>query len=132
MAGENEMARALDFDALNPRDRMFILREILNRLSVQELIQVIEEANEKRLEKLDEAKTQVIEKMKAEFEAIGLSYEEVMGTTRGRRRESTRQLAVKYRSPDGQGWSGRGRAPTWLQVLEEEGHNREEYLVQPV
>jgi DNA-binding protein H-NS len=130
MAGEATMA-SLDFDALNPRDRMFIARQIIDRLTVQELMEISDLAEAKRLEKLEDAKNQVIEKMKAEFEAIGLSYDEVMSTGGRKRRGSGRQLPVKYRSPEGETWSGRGRAPTWLQVLEEEGHNREEYLVQP-
>ena len=36
---------------------------------------------------------------------------------------------VKYRGPNGEAWSGRGRRPSWLGVLMEEGHLREEYLV---
>lgn len=36
---------------------------------------------------------------------------------------------VKYRGPNGEVWSGRGRRPSWLGVLMEEGHLREEYLV---
>ena len=131
MAGETTMA-SLDFDALNHRDRMFIARQVIDRLTVQELMEISDLAEAKRLEKLEDAKNQVIEKMKAEFEAIGLSYDEVMGGGGRKRRGSARQLPVKYRSPAGETWSGRGRAPTWLQVLEEEGHSREEYLVQPV
>jgi DNA-binding protein H-NS len=56
-----------------------------------------------------------------------------MGVKGGRkRRTSGVTLPVKYRSPAGDTWSGRGFAPNWLKALEEEGHNREEYLVQPV
>jgi DNA-binding protein H-NS len=131
MAGETAMA-SLDFDALNPRDRMFIVRQTIDRLTVQELMEVIEYAEGKRLEKLEDAKNQVIEKMKGEFEAIGLTYEEVMGGKGGRkRRTSGGTLPVKYRSHNGDTWSGRGFAPHWLKALEEEGHTREEYLVQP-
>ena len=35
----------------------------------------------------------------------------------------------KYRSPAGDEWSGRGRVPVWLRLLEDEGHNREEFRV---
>jgi DNA-binding protein H-NS len=38
-------------------------------------------------------------------------------------------IPVKYRSPNGQTWTGRGHTPTWLRTLEEEGHTREEFRV---
>jgi DNA-binding protein H-NS len=38
-------------------------------------------------------------------------------------------VAAKYRSPQGETWSGRGRAPKWLQVAEAEGHSRDEFLI---
>lgn len=36
---------------------------------------------------------------------------------------------VKYRGPEGQTWSGRGRAPNWLVALEAQGRNKGEFLV---
>jgi DNA-binding protein H-NS len=125
------MANTIDFDALSRDDRLWIMREILNRLSVAELIQVREEAEEKRLAKLEDAKNEVIAEMKEKFAALGLTYDEVMGLNPGRnkRRTSRRTLPVKYRGPTGETWSGRGHPPQWLRKLEVEGHNREEYLV---
>lgn len=38
-------------------------------------------------------------------------------------------VPVKYRGPDGQTWSGRGRAPNWLVALEAQGRNKGEFLV---
>ena len=38
-------------------------------------------------------------------------------------------LRIKYRSPDGETWSGRGHTPLWLRQLELQGHNRAEYKV---
>ena len=38
-------------------------------------------------------------------------------------------VAAKYRGPNGETWSGRGRAPTWLTVLEAEGRQRSEFLI---
>lgn len=37
--------------------------------------------------------------------------------------------AVKYRGPNGEGWSGRGKAPNWLTSLEAQGRHRDEFLV---
>ena len=38
-------------------------------------------------------------------------------------------VAVKYRGPEGQTWSGRGRAPNWLVALESQGRHKDEFLV---
>ena len=37
--------------------------------------------------------------------------------------------AVKYRSPSGETWTGRGRTPQWLVSLEAEGKKREDFAV---
>lgn len=38
-------------------------------------------------------------------------------------------VAAKYRGPNGDTWSGRGRAPVWLATLEAEGRQRSEFLI---
>lgn len=38
-------------------------------------------------------------------------------------------VAVKYRGPNGESWSGRGKAPNWLTSLEAQGRQRQEFLV---
>lgn len=35
----------------------------------------------------------------------------------------------KYRGPNGETWSGRGRAPNWLMALEAQGQSRESFKV---
>ena len=40
-------------------------------------------------------------------------------------------VAVKYRGPNGETWSGRGKAPKWLTRLESEQRHRDEFLVSP-
>ena len=39
------------------------------------------------------------------------------------------KVAAKYRSADGQTWTGRGLTPRWLKALLAEGHNKDEFLV---
>ena len=36
---------------------------------------------------------------------------------------------VKYRGPNGEGWSGRGLTPAWMRPLLEEGHRKGDFLV---
>ncbi|HOL63983.1 MAG TPA: H-NS histone family protein [Accumulibacter sp.] len=38
-------------------------------------------------------------------------------------------VAVKYRGPNGETWSGRGKAPNWLVNLEANGQHRNSFLV---
>ncbi len=39
-------------------------------------------------------------------------------------------VAVKFRGPNGETWSGRGKAPNWLTSLEaHQGRHRDEFLV---
>ena len=38
-------------------------------------------------------------------------------------------VAAKYRGPNGETWSGRGRAPKWLEALEAQGRQRSEFSI---
>jgi DNA-binding protein H-NS len=38
-------------------------------------------------------------------------------------------VAAKYRGPNGETWTGRGRPPGWLSTLESQGANREVYRI---
>jgi len=38
-------------------------------------------------------------------------------------------VAVKYRGPNGETWSGRGKAPNWLTSLQAQGRERDDFLV---
>ena len=84
----------------------------------------------------------MIEEARRRAEELGLSLRDLFGESatpapakRGRKPRSEGQkserapVAAKYRSPRGETWSGRGRAPKWLQVAEAEGHNRDEFLI---
>jgi DNA-binding protein H-NS len=92
-------------------------------------------AEAKRQEKLEDAKQAILEEMRGKLEELDLTLEDVLPRsgrrtgTRRRRRESGQAAPVKYRSPEGETWTGRGRVPQWLQALEEQGRSREEFLV---
>lgn len=47
--------------------------------------------------------------------------------SKGRRKLG--KVAPKYRSPKGELWTGRGRAPRWLAALEADGKKRDSYLI---
>lgn len=46
-----------------------------------------------------------------------------------KKRSSSRAVAVKYRGPNGESWSGRGITPRWLAALLAEGKSKRDFLV---
>ena len=118
----------IKLDTLSPEERLRLIEEIFATLSPQELLSVRDLAEKTRESKLVEAKAAVLEEMKGKLSALGLTLNDVVPTRRTTRK-SKPSVSVKYRSPDGETWSGRGHAPLWLRQLELQGHNREEYAV---
>jgi DNA-binding protein H-NS len=47
----------------------------------------------------------------------------------GRRSGEAGSIPPKYRSPNGEEWSGRGHTPKWLTALEGTGRQREEFRI---
>jgi DNA-binding protein H-NS len=117
----------IKLETLSSEERLRLIEEIFATLTPQELLSVRELAEKTRESKLAEAKAAVLEEMKGKLNALGLSLNDVIPTKRTRKSKAT--VSVKYRSPDGETWSGRGHAPLWLRQLELQGHNREEYAV---
>ena len=110
----------------------------LDHMTVAELTALRDAAEAKRLEKLDEAKNAVLAETRAKLAELGLTLEAALpapagsgqgGQGRKKRSDAGQPLAVKYRGPSGETWSGRGRVPKWLQTLEAEGRNREEFRI---
>ncbi len=109
----------------------------LDRMTVQELTALLSAAEAKRREKQESARTELLEKWRAEAEEAGMTLEAVFPqpapvshrTGRKGRREARGEVSPKYRGPDGAEWTGRGRPPRWLSALEAEGRQRDEFLI---
>ena len=99
----------------------------MTRLPPQELHTIRDLPEQTRQRKLAEAKAALLEEVRGKASELGLTLNDVFPTRR--QRKSKQDVKVKYRSPDGETWSGRGHAPLWLRQLELQGHNREEYAV---
>jgi DNA-binding protein H-NS len=129
------MARSLDLDALTEDDMLQLLEEIFSRLSPQRLRDVRDTAEMRRKEKIEAAKNAVLMETRAKLGELELTLEEVVrprparSSSRRTRRDAGHELPVKYRGPNGETWSARGRVPQWLRDLEEQGRNRDEFLV---
>jgi DNA-binding protein H-NS len=127
--GNEKMTEWLDIklETLSSQERISLIEEIFATLSAPELLTARDLAEKTRQSKLAEAKAAVLEEMKGKLSALGLTLNDVVPTRRARKNKPAVQ--VKYRSPDGETWSGRGHAPLWLRQLELQGHSREEYTV---
>ena len=127
--GNEKMTEWLDIklETLSSEDRIRLIEEIFATLTPQELLTIRDLAEKTRQSKLEDAKAAVLEEMKGKLSALGLSLNDVVPSKRSRKSKTS--VPVKYRSPDGETWSGRGHAPLWLRQLELQGHNREEYAV---
>jgi len=89
--------------------------------SLQELL-AQKEALEQQISQLKKAeRTDALQNARSLVETYDLTVDELFG----KQKSATKSVAVKYRNPEtGETWTGRGRAPRWL-----EGKNREDFAI---
>ena len=119
----------------------------LDLMTVPQLTTLIAAAEAKRRDKLEDAKSALRAEMEQRAAELGIAPGDLFSTAgqqapaeqaaakNGRRARKPRddigaKRAAKYRGPNGEEWSGRGRMPNWLAALEAEGRGREEFLIQ--
>ena len=109
----------------------------LDRMSAQELTALIEAAEDKRRDKLETAKQELIAEFRAKASELGLTMDSLFpqqGTPASARKQRTDTgvtRPARYRGPNGEEWSGRGRMPNWLAALEAEGRPRDQFAIAP-
>ena len=111
----------------------------LDSMSAQELTALIEAAEAKRTEKQEGARNALIEEFRSKAAEIGLDFKTLVPTAAGAaapqpagrrtRRDAGGSVAVRFRGPTGETWSGRGRMPRWLSAMEASGRKRDEFRV---
>jgi DNA-binding protein H-NS len=110
-------------------NRITEIMRIIKTLDYVELKRVHELIGEEYKVKSEETRTRVIAEVRANFEELGLTFEEVVELSRKRKRVRA-PAEPKYRSPDGmKTWTGRGVVPKWIKEHEESGGNREDFLI---
>ena len=124
----------IDLDDMSTEELLTLIEDALDLLPVEELVTIRDAAEAKRLEHVEEEKNAIVEEMREKLRKLGLTLEEALPHpaftgARKARSDIGRPLPVRYRSPSGDTWSGRGHAPKWITQLESEGHNREEFKV---
>jgi DNA-binding protein H-NS len=122
-----------DFDAMTPDEIMAVIEQAIDYLPASNLKAVRDLAEERRLEKLEDTKHDLLEEMREKAEAFGMSladlFPQAFSAGRKPRSDTGQPLPAKYLSPTGQPWSGRGHPPRWLTDLEAQGHHRDEFKV---
>ncbi len=114
------------------------IQKMISSLNYTELDELSALIQRERAGKLDEARRTLMAEIEEKAASIGLTPDQLFGQSRKapekpKRGKKTEQqsapAAVKFRSPDGQTWSGRGRKPTWLTQAEAGGQSAEEFRV---
>ena len=103
----------------------------LSKLDLAQLREVIAQAEDLIVAKEKEAE----EKFKAEVAELaaerGVVLSNLFKPVRGGRGGAGQKVAAKYRDPKDPSltWSGRGKAPKWMQVQLDAGKSREYFLI---
>lgn len=115
------------------------IHKMVSTLNYTELDELIALAQREREGKLEQARRSLMAEFEEKAASIGLTPDQLFGQSRGAPEKAKRgkkgeqhstPAAVKFRSPSGQTWSGRGRKPTWLTQAEAAGQSAEEFRVQ--
>src|SRR4051794_4349944 len=112
----------------------------LDRMTVPQLTALIAAAEAKRRDKLEDARAALRAEMEQRAAELGIAPGDLFSAaeqataksgTRARkpRDDIDTKRVAKFRGPNGEEWSGRGRMPNWLVALEAEGRKREEFLI---
>ena len=102
----------------------------LDRLTVPELAALIEAAQAKREEKMEDAKSALLIEFRDKAAELGLSLKALISspqpaTETKPRRGKGEKVAAKYRNPEtGDTWTGRGREPGWIK-----GKDRDDFAL---
>ena len=106
----------------------------LDAMSVDELTSLISHAEAARETKRRLAREQLVSEFRTRAEAIGVPFSDLLSAMRDKERPAGtslagRKLAAKYRGPNGEEWSGKGKTPRWLVAQEASGHTRDQFAV---
>ena len=114
---------------LSDNDKIAEVARIIETLDYPELLRLYELIDIEYKRKAEAARETVIAETQRKFEQLGLSFDDVVGMQKKRKRAARTPAVPKYRSPEGREWSGRGPTPKWIRELEEAGGNREDFLI---
>ena len=93
--------------------------------TLKELMAQKEALEQKIVEARETELADAIAKVLAIVTEYGLTAADIFGGERGRKASGTKaKVAAKYKDANGNSWTGRGRAPKWI-----EGKDRNKFLI---
>jgi DNA-binding protein H-NS len=112
----------------------------LDGMGVGELRRVVSSAEAKIRDKAETEKRALKEEVERRAADLGVTVRDLFGdpvqpaARRGRKPAAAKKAegdgpAPKYKGPDGELWSGRGRTPRWLQAAQAEGRSKDDFLI---
>jgi len=110
-------------------DKTTEVMQLIETWDYPELLRLRELIDEQYKQRAEAAKANLIAETQRKFEQLGLSFDDVVGMQKKRKRAARTPAVPKYRSPEGREWSGRGPIPKWMREIEEAGGNREDFLI---
>ena len=97
-------------------------------VTYHELIAQAEELRKQAEELRKKEIVEVVRDIKAKMDQYGITTEDLASF--GKKTVSKKPVGVKYRGPNGEEWSGRGRAPAWIVEAVKNGQSREDFAIQ--
>jgi DNA-binding protein H-NS len=113
-------------------DIVNFMESALDRLSIESLQRIGDSVRTKRQEKQENSRLTARQKIEQELQNTGLTLRDLFPEllpTSSRKRTDNSALPPKYKGPNGETWTGRGRLPNWLAALEQADHKRDEFKI---
>ena len=85
-----------------------------------------------RKSKMESNRAAIVEEIKMLVSGLNITPSELFSAdalSTGKQAKPRAPIKAKYRGPNGEEWSGRGIAPTWLSALIAQGRTKEEFAV---
>jgi DNA-binding protein H-NS len=130
---EEHTGETPDLARLSEPEIVSFVETAIERLSIDSLVHIGNTVRAKRQAKQEEGRITAREKIEQELQKTGLSLRDLFPEllqSASRKRTNGDALPPKFRGPNDETWTGRGRLPTWLSILEQGGHSREEFRIQ--
>jgi DNA-binding protein H-NS len=117
-------------------DKIAPLLAALPSLSTQDLRRLGDAVEAARLAAEERSRAAFADKIRAMASEAGMPLQDLLAVlvptssaAPAKPKGGRASVAPKYRGPNGELWTGRGRAPTWLVALEANGRKRDEFLI---
>lgn len=101
----------------------------LSSYSIAELEKILKAIPGEILRRESEEKTRALREVEALAKQFGYSLEDLINQPAAKENKAKKPVAVRYRSPEGQTWTGRGRTPTWLSDAIANGASKDDFAV---